>query len=590
MAATTLTIKILADATQAATTMDKAATRAGKFGGALRKAALPAAAVIAGLGMMGKAAAEDAQGQAVLANVLTKTTGATSKQVAATEDFIAKTALATGVADDQLRPALASLATATGDVGTSQKAMGVALDVAAATGKDVTTVAAALAKGYGGNTGALKKLVPGLDAAALKSGDMSRVMADLAKKTGGTAAKAADTAAGKMQRAAVAMDEVKESAGAALLPVLDKLGQLLGGVAKFAQDNAGAMQVLVIVFAALAAAILIANAAIKVYEITATVVKAITKLWTKENLKLAASFLANPIVLIIVAIIALVAIIVIAYKKSATFRAIVQAAWKGIQTAVAVVWAYLKTVFTALMAALRTIASVAASAGRGIVAAWRSIRSGIAAVWNWIKTAVFIAWQTYARMLGTAMSAARAVINAAWSAIRNAVSGAIGFVRGLIDGAIGVLGRLMEKARAMKDAVVSAFGAIKGAISGVVDSIKGIIQGLIDKIQGLIDKIKNVPGVGKLLGAVGLSVPTGPTPPTPPTAPTVRAGRLGAPRTAPAAATGSTAETALAALTPESQVIVQVSDRKMAQLVDVSIRASATSAARNLTRRSVVTV
>lgn len=47
---------------------------------------------------------------------------------------------------------------------------------------------------------------------------------------------------------------------------------------------------------------------------------------------------------------------------------------------------------------------------------------------------------------------------------------------------------------------------------------------------------------------------------------------------------------ALTALTPQSQIIVQVSDRKLADLVEVSIRASATAAARSLTRRAVVIV
>ena len=526
MAATTLQIKILADATQAATTMDKAATRAGKFGAGMRKAALPAAAVIAGLGMMGKAAADDARGQAVLANTLAKTTGATSAQVAATEDWINKTALATGVADDQLRPALGALARATGDVGKAQGSMGVALDVAAATGKDVTTVAAAMAKGFKGNTGALGKLLPGLDKATLKSGDMTKIMAEMSRMTGGTAAKAADTAAGKMQRAALAMDEVKETAGAALLPVLDKLGGMLGGVARFAQQHAGAMQAIVIVLGLLAGAILIVNAAMKV-------ITTATRAWAAVQWLINAAMAANPIVLIIIAVLALIAVIVIAYKKSATFRAIVQAAFKAILTAG-------NAVKTAL------------------IAAWNAVKNALAAAWRFIK----------ANAIDPLVAAWRAVYSKAGDAVALVLQAWDGLKRGLRAVWLWIKSNVI-------DPLTAAFDAVYGVVQKVVDWVKRI------KLPGPIQKAVDF--------VTGRAAPPGPAPPTPPTAPTVR-GRARGARAAPAAGSAGTGNAALAALTPESQVIVQVSDRRMAQLVDVSIRASATSAARNLTRRSVVTV
>src|SRR4029079_13576009 len=107
-------------------------------------------------------------------------------------------------ADDQLRPAMSTLARATGDVTTAQKDMSTVLDVAAATGKDTQAVADAVAKAYAGNTTSLGRMIPGMDKAILKSGDMTAIMGELARMTGGSAATAADTAAGKWQRAQVA--------------------------------------------------------------------------------------------------------------------------------------------------------------------------------------------------------------------------------------------------------------------------------------------------------------------------------------------------------------------------------------------------
>jgi len=526
MPAATLKINIIADATQAAATMDKASTRAGKFGSGLRKAALPAAAVIAGLGAMGKAAADDQRGQAILANQLRKTAGATQAQVAASEDWITQTALATGVADDQLRPALAALARATGDVGKSQGDMGIALDVAAATGKDVTSVADAMAKGYAGNTGALGKLLPGLDKATVKSGDMKKIMGEMARMTGGTAAKAADTASGKMQRAALAMNEMKETAGTALLPVLSKLGDMLGGIAAWAQKNQGAFKAIVIVLGLLAGAILVLNGVVKVVTI-------LTEAWSIAQAIFNAIMDANPIVLIIIGIIALIAVIVLAYKKSATFRAIVQGAFRAI-----------------------------AAAGKAVV-------NALAAAWRWL-------W---------------GVLKAVWAFIwANVISPLIDAFR-LAKAAAGVAADLIGKAwDGLKSALNTVWQWVK---THVFDPMKAAFDAVVDAVKTVIDWIKkiNIPGPVQKLIDLGKGLFIVAPAPGPAPAPTV-GGRTAATRAAGpgAAAGGSAADVTLAAITPQSQVVVQVSDRKLAQLVDVSIRATATSAARNLTRRRMVTV
>ena len=185
-----LQVKILTDARDASKGMDQAASGVDKWKGRLSAAATVATGVLVGLGgaalAFGKAAAEDAQGAAILAQSLKNTTGATKDQVSAVEDWITKTSLATGVADDKLRPALATLARATGSVSKAQKGMSLALDISAATGKDVGSVSEALAKAYAGNTTSLGRLVPGLDKATLASGNMKKITGELARMTGGS--------------------------------------------------------------------------------------------------------------------------------------------------------------------------------------------------------------------------------------------------------------------------------------------------------------------------------------------------------------------------------------------------------------------
>lgn len=204
------------------------AGKVGEFGkkaaAAFAVAAAAAAAYAVKLAVDGvKAAIEDEQAQLKLANALEAATGATNAQIKAVEDQILKTSLATGVADDKLRPALQRLATATGDTEKAQKLLNLALDISAATGKPLETVSNALGKAYEGNTTALVKLNAGISTAEAKTLGYTGAVQQLTDLYGGAAAANADTFQGRIDRVKVAFDETKESIGQALLPIVEKL-------------------------------------------------------------------------------------------------------------------------------------------------------------------------------------------------------------------------------------------------------------------------------------------------------------------------------------------------------------------------------
>lgn len=233
-----LTLKLLADVDNFTKGLDKAdnnvssfGDKVGKFGkvaaGAFAAAGVAAAAYAGKLLIDGvKSAIEDEAAQIRLATALKNVTGATDAQIGATEDYITKTTLATGVTDDELRPSLQRLVTATNDVAAAQKLQGIALDVSAGSGKSLEAVSNALAKAQEGNTAGLVKLGIGLSAAELKTMSMEQITAKLAETFGGQAASQADTFAGKMQRLKVAFDEGKETVGSF---VLDAVTPLVSG-------------------------------------------------------------------------------------------------------------------------------------------------------------------------------------------------------------------------------------------------------------------------------------------------------------------------------------------------------------------------
>jgi hypothetical protein len=141
------------------------------------------------------------------------------------EKYIASLQQATGVLDDQLRPAFQSLLTVTGSITQSQDALNTALNISAATGKSVVEVSQALAKGYAGQTTALSRLGAGLSKATLKSGDMNKIMAELNSKFSGQSAARLDTYAGKMDLLKVSAENAKEEIGKGILDALSLLGK-----------------------------------------------------------------------------------------------------------------------------------------------------------------------------------------------------------------------------------------------------------------------------------------------------------------------------------------------------------------------------
>ena len=273
---------------------------------AIKKAAIPAAAAIGGLafalGDATKAAMEDAAAQTQLALALENSAGASAAQVKQTEDFIGAMSRATGVADDQLRPAMAALVRGTKDVQAAQDLMSLTLDISTGLQLDQTTVAEALAKAQQGNFKALRSLTPEMSALIKEGADLNTVMDVLGGTFGGAASAAAETVAGKMKILSNSVAETKESIGAALLPVIEAALPILQKFADWAQKNPNA-------FLAIAAAI--GGIAIAI---------------TAVNFAMA----LNPFTAIAAGIALLVVGVIYAYNKFETFRNIIKNVINGV--------------------------------------------------------------------------------------------------------------------------------------------------------------------------------------------------------------------------------------------------------------------
>jgi len=326
---------------------------------AIKKAAIPAAAALGGLAVAGfsaaKAAMEDQKSAAELARTLKTSTQATNDQVKATEEMISSMTLATGVADTDLRNALATLARGTGSAELAQKNLSLALDISAATGKDLSSVSEALSKAYNGQTTALAKLDPSMRGLVKEGASFNEIGQIMAETFGGAAATAAETAEGRFNRMKVSIAETQESIGAALLPIIEKLLPHLESMASWVSENTDLIVKIGVVVGGLAVGILALNAALKAWEVIS---KAATLAQTAFNLAMN----ANPIVLATTAIVAIGAAVVLAYKKFEPFRDIIDSIGRALKTAFTATVDAIKTGLTAYVNVYKSLFNLVAKA------------------------------------------------------------------------------------------------------------------------------------------------------------------------------------------------------------------------------------
>jgi hypothetical protein len=401
-----------------------------------------------------RAGAEDQKAQEILANTLRNTTRARDADIRSVEDWILKTSLAVGVADDQLRPAFGQLARATGDVTEAQDLLSKALDISAATGIDVETVSKDLAKAHNGVTRGLLKYGVAIKRADGTSMSFDETLAALDKRFKGSAATAANTAEGQFKRLGVQFNEVKESIGQALIPVVTKLGQVLLSLVGWVQRNSELVKTLALVLGPVAVAI--------------GVVAAATAVWN-------AILAANPIGLVVIAIAGLVAGLVVAYKKVGWFRAFVDGSFRAVKAA-----------FFAM--------------AEGFKWAWQNI---VQPVWNAAQTAIRIyltplrlAFEALKIAFGVAMQGLRWYWNNFAKPVFNSLKVGIGLVRvafvAFRDAAVAVWNRVVE-----------VFGWVQDRLQPVWN----FIQSLIDAADRAIGLARTAAGLASKIPGAGGGVP-----------------------------------------------------------------------------------
>lgn len=123
------------------------------------------------------------------------------------------------------------------------------------------------------------------------------------------------------------------------------------------------------------------TATLKAHIVQSKIARAATAVWAGAQWLLNAALTANPIGLIVLAIVALIAIFVLAWKHSETFRNIVTGAFNAVKNVVMGAFNWVRNNWPLLLAILTGPIGLAVLA---IVKNWDTIKAGVAAVKDWV--------------------------------------------------------------------------------------------------------------------------------------------------------------------------------------------------------------
>lgn len=354
-----LAIRIVSDASGASRGFDEAAGGMSKMEKAGAAAVAGATVVLGALAAMGTAAFNAASDLEQATGAVESVFGAAADEVKA---LSAAASQSVGLASAEYSNLASVLGAALGNLGISQEEIvgttdsliTKGADLAATFGGTTADAVSALSALFRGEADPMERYgvsikqsdinarlaaegLSGLEGEAKKTAETQARLALLTEQTAaatGQFARESDTAAGQQQRLSAEFTNAKAALGEALLPLVSGVANAFADMAGWASQNVGLVQTIAVVVGALAVAVYAVAGAMAVWHAAVAISTAVQWLWN-------AALTANPLGILIVAIVAVVAALVWFFTQTEAGRAIVSAvadamvaAWNGVKAAV----------------------------------------------------------------------------------------------------------------------------------------------------------------------------------------------------------------------------------------------------------------
>ncbi|MGW2861958.1 phage tail tape measure protein [Streptomyces sp. NPDC001205] len=442
----------------------------------------------------------------------------------------------------KLIPVILSVVTFFEQHKTATEALAVAIGIVL-TGSVVKFIASAvspLVKAVGGIGSAIGKIPWGSITSGFDTLRLRGMMAMDGVRTGASAMRTGFTSALDTVRlkGMYAWDGIKSGASKAGTAVAD-FGRSVGTAAASAGSSAwtGLVNGIKGVGGALKSASLASLDFIKSMAASAVAGIRAAAAWTAQKISLIASAIAekaaataqwllnlamdaNPIGLIIIAIVALVGIIILIATKTTWFQTVWSFTWNIIKTVGLAVWNALKTAFTAtinfFVSLWQTVSNALSSAWSAV---WNGIKSVASTVWNAIKTAistaiiaVYTVVQSNINMLrdlwNAALNRIKSIASSVWNSIKSTITNAINNAKMAVQLAMIAVYNFIAGLQS------KAIGALRGAGTWLInagrDLIRGLLGGISDMAGAVVDKVKNLASsaVSGFKSMLGISSPS----------------------------------------------------------------------------------
>jgi len=306
---------------------------------------------------------------------------------------------------------------------------------------------------------------------------------------------AADVAKTRMDNFAGSLEQLKGSVetlgiqlGTVLLPAVRQVVDFVAsGVNAFIGLSDGMKKGIVIAASIAAGLLLIVGGALKLVQGIIAVNAAFTFL------------AANPVVAIIIgvtlAVVALVAGLIYAYKNFTTFRMIVDTAIKGVVTAFNWLLAQAKIVWPYIQAA------IAAFVQWFMTTAWPIIKTVIGYIIGYYTTLWNIAKVVFAGILAAVQTFITWFMGSALPVIKTVVGYIVGFFQTLFRIARIIFVGVSKVVAIWFNDLKTKFNLVKGVVTAVIGFFGKLIGGVKEKIQPVIDFVGGIGG--KILTAIG---------------------------------------------------------------------------------------
>ncbi|GAT87069.1 hypothetical protein CVCC1112_1728 [Paenarthrobacter nicotinovorans] len=463
-----LSVKIVSDAKDFSSKMDASVSKLDKFQSVASKLAVPAAAVVAGIGAIavsaGKMASEAEQNFGAVDAVF--------KDHASSVKELAKTSAQNlGLSGSDYAKYSALLGSQLKNAGTpldqlaskTDKLITYGADFAAQFGGSVPEAVDALSSALKGEMDPIERYGISLSETKIKAQmaadgtdkltgaayDQAKAAAIMTliqnqgKDAIGAFGREAGTAAGQQAIATAKWQDASAALGQVLLPIMTQAASVLAEVAKWVQQNAGVVQTLAVVIGILAGAILVLNVAMGIMNVIAAL---------------------NPFVLIGVAVAALIGFIIYLATQTTFFGDL----WANVSKFAGEAWNNFVKFATDVFNAYFSF-----------------VRSTLSNIGNFFQSI----FSNVANFVGGVVRNIQSFFASGFAFVGSIVSNYINFVIAVISGIIGAVSNVTNF---VSSAFSSAFSFAQSVVSGVISFIVGGFNSIVGAVQNAINWVRNL--------------------------------------------------------------------------------------------------